>query len=346
VHRTPQLENSLKVFFKKKVNINTCYLDKSYISLISSIVLTVSLKKKDYKAIIKNGMCSIFSLENESEVLLSIERRLRMAISIVKFSLKFFRVSLVVTHDSHSQVGMVIAYAAKELNIKVVEVAHGYTQDESLLTVFPLYADYEVVWSDDVQEMIRKKLSGTCQEDFYLQKIISFSQPLLSVSRHKFIKQNEIDKNILILIPAIKAYNSTDKASTLDKFEKLAEQLNDKKYKVFIRPHPSDFNSIKLSKDFEHLKSYCHFDLNQTAELHTYNIVVGAMSSLLFEAAINGLYVFQLVDYPGVIIEGARPVNFIDCLDRINDRELSAKNHIDPFRTDNFNNFLFSIGFD
>lgn len=343
IHKTPCLENSFKEFLNENLKVKTFYFEKSFISFLSSIILSLSLSKKLHNNIIESGVQAVLSSKNDQE-LYSLENRLIKTIIFVKKIFKILQIKIIFTHDSHSQVGMIIATAAKELKIKIIEVSHGYTQDESLLTIFPLYADYEIVWSDNVQSMIKKKFSGTYLEKFYFHKIVSFSQPVSIVNKNKPGNYTIIKKNILVIIPSIKSFNDDLKAQTFNNFKKLIKSLISKKYKVYFRPHPSDFNLVTSNEFFINFKSYCIFDLKKSASLENYNIVLGGMSSLLFEAASMGLFTFQITEYPGVMIEGATPVNFRNCLEKIENMNLRPRNKIDSFRIDKFHNFLFSIG--
>lgn len=339
IHKTPLLENSLKQIFKENFNFKNGFLEKSFITLLSSILLRTSIRKKDYELIIKSGMDVVFDPKKNTSNIANIEIRLIKSISIVKFFLRLLKVKLIITHDAHSHVGMIIAHAAKELNIKVIEVAHGYTQDESLLTIFPLFADYEIVWSDSVRDMINSKFANHFEEKFYLNKILSFSQPLKIYHEQSPITYS-LRKNILVLIPSIKSFNEKEKKSTIKCFRKLIEQLNKNNFKVNVRPHPSDFEIVDKSSHFKILRGLSDFDLDPKTILRRYNIVIGAMSSLLFEAAIHKLYVFQISEYPGVIIEGANLVNFNNCLDMVLNRNNLDKHEIEDFRVNEFFSIL------
>lgn len=339
IHKTPLMEVHLKSFFIKELHTKVCYLDKTFISFISSIVLLTSLSKRQYRIAKTGDIESIFNPKDKPSCLL-MEKRLRRSISIVKFIFLSLRVKLIITHDAHSHTGIIIAHAAKEMGVKVVEVAHGYTQDEALLTIFPLFADYEVVWGDLVRSFIINKTTSNIQESLPTKKILSFSQLVRDSSLNY---KSNLSKKILFLVPSVKSYNVNERSATFIKFSCLICDFVQQGYQATVRLHPSDFDLIDSYSELSTIKEKSCIDISKKANLDNFDIVVGGMSSLLYEAAVFGLLAFQLTDYPGVIIQGSIPVTFSNCLEKVSNNSVIYECRIPPFRVKEFNKFFLEV---
>ena len=346
VHRTPALEKSLERFFEKRFKHQVCWLKKPVWSVLSSFLLFISFSYRNYQSVLEKSVDDVLYPDNSE--LHAITKRLDLGIKFAAFFLKVLNVKIIFSHDCHSQVGMLITHAARLCDIPVVEVAHGYTQDESLLTVFPMSADYEIVWGDLLKDQIKERLLEERVFDRSGDLIRSFGQiirgdDLTEVGARVVEEHGPVPANrVLVLVPRLFTYlDISSRTAVISEFAYLIAELERSRCSVSIRPSPFCREAdLLILQRYGGIFSAIDIDSDQVVDLDRFDIVIGAMSSLLYEAAICGVRAYQLSDFPGVHIEGAIITSFHECVSDIHRSNNYPQDTVSRFRETEFRSFL------
>ncbi|WP_443936880.1 hypothetical protein [Pedobacter sp. MW01-1-1] len=197
-----------------------------------------------------------------------------------KWFIKWKRPRLIFLEDASYGSRLFILLTAKNLNIPVVELQHGFINEEHFayrlgagIEKHPLsklcYPDYFFAygkfWADEINIPSKTLIIGNP----YLEKQLAISNSL----------QPEKIKTILFLSSAVAFAEAIE---FLLKLEPLATQQG---YKILFRPHPLEIDSLE-SRYHELVKAGIEFSLNSTlyVDFSIAEIIIGELSTALFES--------------------------------------------------------------
>lgn len=221
----------------------------------------------------------------ESAIASSIERTKKVLVS--------YGVSKVVMQNEHSPFEKIILLACRELNIKVIVIAHGFIQDHYLITIAPIRADALVVWSLDELKLLSRFLPK-CERE----KLRYFGWPFPLIQR-----KNIIDRYPLFILTDVNFLSDKE----FDETVKFIHSLQESFANLRIRPHPANYLDISLNANkVRRIFSNQISDDSLNHDLSYSSFVIGNDSSVLVHAAQSGIPSFQLKctlknNMPGVI---------------------------------------------
>lgn len=228
-----------------------------------------------------NGVEKIFEEKDRAK---KYDGEVRLIINKIIRKLKRTNVVLVITQDCHSFSGRILLKACNEVNVRIVEVAHGYTQDNYLITLAPIFADLELVWTKRLRETIVTVLRSSEKE-----RLVSFGFP------RKKIKVEEFDGKIyvLVLIPPFHHLEDYVAHSSYKEMGAIVMFFKKNNVELMCRPHPGD--KTELRDKF--LKEYCGNNVSfesLSEDLKKSFLVIGYSSSVLVEAVFNGIKAIKI----------------------------------------------------
>ncbi|QDS96352.1 hypothetical protein FF011L_51600 [Roseimaritima multifibrata] len=278
------------------------------------------------------------SLLKNERFMLQFNRAVRKNVFSVRNFLSQEKIALLVVHDAHHVAGRIICAAAEQCGIPVVEVAHGYTQCPNLISVSPVIASVEVVWSDQLASRIRcfGLPSDRC-------RVVSFGFPKSLVCRCPLPRFRQA----LVLVNPISRMSVREREIYHSEMSHVLRMFCDHGWLVKLRVHPSE-KYLSVVADF-----FCDFDVilrKDTLEndLANSRIVVGTASSVLVEALFNGIPVIQLAGDKDIRLEHLTVKQSVDLawndvesiLSNANNRHSS---NVPEFRSLRFREFLIDL---
>ncbi|ABI57707.1 HAD family hydrolase [Alkalilimnicola ehrlichii MLHE-1] len=207
--------------------------------------------------------------------------------------LRAMNVTAVITTGDAGPAPRLLCAAARRLGIPYLVVCHGYLQDPNLVSVCPVHADALLVWSAAQQRQLRTVLPPD-QAD----RVHYFGNPCADGRRG-----TGTGDAVLIALEPQEAMAAAPRQAEL--LSRLVTQLQAAGRRVVVRPHPKSracAQTRRLIQDWgcEASRGTLERDLDEAAA------VVGANTSVLFEAATRGVPAFQVAELARLTIEGAR----------------------------------------
>jgi hypothetical protein len=193
--------------------------------------------------------------------------------------LKNFRIHGLLLHTDQTPMGYIFIQAAKKKNIKTAVLAHGTLADPPLLSVLPSHAKKIFVWTKENENYI-----NFCNK----------SQIAEFVSG---IKTNIIIKKKANTILIVGDSNIFINKNFEIKLKNFIQKLHKKIYplRLLYCPHPSDKDKIIKKKIISLGLEWSEISTYKAAE--NAKIVVGGISSFLFESYYSGIPTFQLKEF-------------------------------------------------
>ena len=220
--------------------------------------------------------------------------------------LKNFHIRGLLLHTDQTPIGYIFIQAAKKRNIKTAVLAHGTLADPYLCSVLPSHAKKIFVWTEE-----NKKYIDKCGKS-KIAEVVSGIKTGIVIRK----KEN------CVLVVADPYYFANKNLEI--KFENFIQKLRKKVnlLKLIYCPHPSDRNIITKKKVISLGLEWSEIPTYKVAE--NAKIVIGSVSSFLFESYHSGIPTFQLKEllfnYPKVLldhwkIEGVQQVTYNNFLD-------------------------------
>lgn len=251
------------------------------------------------------------------------EKSIKQIINHCTEPLKVLNVRGVVSHNLHSEEGLVLNLAAQSIGIPTIEIAHGYTADALWTTAWPVRANYLVMWADEVVERAKRDFDRS-------GKTLSFGPPFSSAARGNDV----VGKILLLLDPKNPGSNVNQH---LERMELFGKRLNELGHDVMFRAHP---------KCWAHndIKDYSSFILNRLSrqtlndDLSSCRCVIGTVSSVFLEANARGIPSFQLSDSFSVRMQGSEIIqeDQIEYLDTLIQKSSNQHQDFDYIRCRQF----------
>lgn len=218
---------------------------------------------------------------------------LNLICSEVANSLNHYNVIGILSHNLHFKEGYILAKASQMAGIPTIEVAHGFTADPLWMSVWPIHADYEVLWSHGILKRAEKDWPDA-------RRARSFGAPFMSLERGPVIGDS-----VLLLLDPLFSKHGWEKLKRMESFGKV---LVERGAKIQFRAHPK-------CKSHDDLKVYSTFLIDHLSEdslavdLNRARAVVGTVSSVLAESVAMGIPSYQLNDGEDIMVEGAKTFN-------------------------------------
>jgi hypothetical protein len=193
--------------------------------------------------------------------------------------LKKFCIRGLLLHTDQTPMGYIFIQAAKKKNIKTAVLAHGTVSDPPLASVLPIHANKIFVWTKESEKYI-----NFCNK--------SQKAELVSGIKTRII----IRKKANCIIIAGDPYNFINKNLEI-KFENFIKQLHKKSnsLRILYCPHPTDRNKITQKKIINLGLQWSEISTYKAAE--NARMVIGGVSSFLFESYCSGIPTFQLKEF-------------------------------------------------
>lgn len=196
------------------------------------------------------------------------------------------RLELLVSQNFHTSTGVILSRALKNTRVKSIELAHCYTQDPFLVTVLPVFADLEVLWTDELSKEI-SKISPKFRFSY-------FGYPNLINKKKKEVNSKT---SILLLFPGLQAVLPENRTNLIVNFERVLNRLilDYPDFKISIRSHPGDKTPETQKAKFQY--HYYFSGKSLRTELEISDLVIGGASSVLVDAFYNGIPALQIVEF-------------------------------------------------
>lgn len=227
---------------------------------------------------------------------LAFECYLETVVADLASKIQSLNIKIIVSHDFHSGRGSLLANACRKAGIPSVEVAHGYTTNRYWLTVWPIRADYEILWSDNLVNAARQDFSHF--NSFRSVQVKTFGIPI--TQRNRYLPDG--DKYILLLLEHFSGHSRN--IENIKMVTDAGKSLLSQGYNVVFRPHPRAFQFQQISQYEDIVQSRIR-NVGIEEALNNSDVVIGASSSVLVQAAVYGIPVFQIaqthaLEMPGI----------------------------------------------
>ena len=192
--------------------------------------------------------------------------------------LKKMNVIGLLIHSDQTPIGYILTQAAKKNKIKTAVLAHGTLSDTYMVAVLPLHSEKIFVWNKQSEIYINMCSSKTSAE--YLEGI-----------NHKKIILNKQQDKILFVFDSIIFINE----KLENEFYDFIKQLNILKgdYDLICCLHPADEHKVN-KKNLSLRYGIKWSTKNIYTEAKNAKVVIGGVSSFLYESYYNGINTIQI----------------------------------------------------
>lgn len=278
---------------------NRKYYDYYYINtLFQRYKLNIKFNEEELTFIrqLEDKIRELFGLK------FNLEELCREAIKAFKLQYNFY--NKILKKRKPKQIYIVVSYgqqpliaAAKDNNIKVIELQHGVITPYHLGYNFPYYTE-EIKYFPDELYVFGEYWKNSANYPISKEKIYVYGFPYMQRNLEKYKSVKKINKQILVLSQG----TIGNKLSTF--VYKLALELED--YKFIYKLHPGEYDRWKSSyHDLVKASMLNNFEVidNNDKELYRYlaesEIQIGVYSTAIFEGLVLGCKTL-LVNLPGV----------------------------------------------
>jgi hypothetical protein len=327
-HKTPHIfmrSKSMSKLCEKKLQTNLRY---HKIKTLGTVSFRDSLIEKFRYIYLNTWIYDILELASEVHYVLKIYkcnnveklvRLIKSDIFIKKINIAFksdknfiakvlnnFCIRGLLLHTDQTPMGYIFIQAAKKNNIKTAVLAHGNLKDPTLLSVLPSHAKKIFVWTKENEKYINKCNKSKIAE-------------LVSGIKTGIIIRKKAN-SVLVVADPYYFVNKNLEIKFKNFIQKLLKKVNP--LKLIYCPHPSDRNIITKKKVINLGLEWSEISTYKVAE--NAKIVIGSVSSFLFESYQAGIPTFQLKEllfnYSKVFldhwkIEGVQQVTYDNFLD-------------------------------
>lgn len=231
----------------------------------------------------------------------------------------------VLIHSDQTPVGYIFTKAARNNKIKSAVLAHGTLKDFHLVSTLPLHSDKIFVWSKDTQDLINNFLKNKVAVE-------------IKGIKSSIIISNKDRRNIIFASDPFRFINK-QKELKLIKLLKKIKTLYDPSKLIFCL-HPSD----NLKKEIRKKIKDTGWKLSKNSiyrEAENAKLVIGGVSSFLFESNQNNIPSIQLIE----LIQNYPEFKFIEDLEehlQIDNIPQITFNEFEIHFYSNFENIKFS----
>jgi hypothetical protein len=193
--------------------------------------------------------------------------------------LKNFCIKGVLLHTDQTPSGYTLVQAANEINIKTAVLAHGTITDPCLASVLPIHAKKIFVWTRETEKYI-----NFCNKSRVAELASGIKTGII------------VRKKANSILIAGDPYNFINKNLEI-RFENFIEKLRKRinSLELLYCPHPTDRNKITKKKIINLGIEWSEISTYRAAE--NAKIVIGGVSSFLFESYCSGIPTFQLKEF-------------------------------------------------
>lgn len=245
---------------------------------------------------------SLMAVFDNPNILSKVEENIEKEIKKTQKVLRKNNVKGLVCNTDFTPKDRVLVAAANRLEIEYTVIAHGYIQDQTLLSYAPIKADNLLVWSE--KQKLEVQAAVTSKEK---SKVKYYGWPKLY---QKWSKPSR--GQILVVFPPISGNYST--ATNRESSKILLNELVNYYREIKVRLHPRESGSVIPGWLSEMLQSgkieMSNKELEE--EFDQSLLVVGLQSSTLMESALYGVPTFQYSEGDGVPIEGVKIISVGD----------------------------------
>lgn len=203
----------------------------------------------------------------------------RLRIFELERILRKYRIKSIISTDLHSTSGLIIAYSAQKALIPTMEYSHAILYDPGLISVAPIVADRELLWSNHCMNYMRTH----SPEQVLRCEVVGVPQLRPKISSSTAAKPSAV----LLLLEIKEIFSSEYNFSLYIKLvRKIIDLCKSNNIVIKLREHP------KYQKLERYRREFSDVDFSTggfTDALSSISFVVGASSSTLAEASANGI---------------------------------------------------------
>lgn len=313
--RAPLISDSFLLYLKSdpKYFSNTIHLGILHKYLLNKTKLLL-LRTPGFKDLMQDDDPLSFIKHIHLEAL---EFQIESHVNQISGDLKKYGAQLFMSQDFHSLIGRLLCIASARAKVITVEVAHGYTQDQTLLTVAPFVSNYSILWSDRLVENVKKVLPAN-----YHSRLHSFGPPLKTLSSKKSTISHSKEKslNCLVVLPPLGHLDKINQAIEIRRATKIIMIIRKHFTNIVVRLKSTDTAREKYLTEKIILKS--KFSKNSLyKDIKWADYVIGPSSSVLLEAVISRKNAIEITRELGAstLIEGTICCSLEDLEERLRD---------------------------